>query len=222
MIEPNIKEIWEAHKAEFLKLLAAEQSEKITHAALEKWFIDSEGNQYYRFPKTMALPLERLGHLKGYYTWLASGVSGAEMEQIIHSMETVLSEGIGRVETAAKLGTLVHLLKERQQMVVHTEIIYNILAVQAIREDERPDVFNNQIQLEKVAQFKKEVAMNNAYFFFHQTQLKTPIDLLTLSREEFITLWAESEIHQTTLKQILDLILREKPSTKQDKTLISN
>ena len=213
---------WKKHKAELLKIYALEQDAKIETSALEKWFIDSNGKQYFKFPKQMALPIERMGKLNEFYTHLSAGISGSEMAKIISAMDNILSEGIGKPETASKMGALVHILKQRQQLVFHTEILYNILAVQAIREDEKPEVYSNEMQMEKVSQFKEEVANQNSYFFFHQTQLQTPIDLLKLSQAEWTTLWAESEAEQQALREILDLLVTSNELKKAQKNLINN
>lgn len=218
-VNEQLQTLFTEHKEEFNKFFASTQSQKITHKELEKWFIDSNGAQYYQFPKKMSLPIERLGNLKGYYTFLSSGLSGSEHERIIEAEEKILSEGIGKPETAAKLGALIHLKRERLKLVVHPELLYNIIAVQMIREDEDPAIFNNQIHLEKVAQFKTEVQKQNAYFFFHQIQLQEPINLLRTSQAEFQTLWHESEAAIASLQQILNIIQSDKRYTKAKTTL---
>lgn len=212
-IQEQLQTLFTENKEEFNKFFASTQKDKITHSNLEKWFIDSNGVQYYQFPKKMALPVERLGQLKGYYTFLASGLSGEEHLKIIEAEEKILSEGIGKPETAAKLGALVHLKRERLKMVLHPELYYNIIAVQMIREDEDPVVFNNQIHLEKVAQFKTEVQKQNVYFFFQQIQLQEPINLLRISQAEFTVLWHESEAQIASLQEILTIVQSDKKYT---------
>ena len=212
------QQLWDKHRSEFLRIYASEQGLKIKHSDLEKWFIDSAGKQYYRFPKQMAMPLERMGKLKEFYTHFSAGISGEEMDKLLASMDKILSEGIGKPETASRIGALIHILKERRQFVFHTELLYNILATQAIREDERPDVFSNEIQIEKVAQFKEEVKQSNSYFFFQQTQLTTPIDLLRFSQDEWMELWQESLIQQESFQKMLDLILTSDESKSKTKS----
>lgn len=218
----STEQLWKLHREDFLKIYASEQGLKIGHVDLEKWFIDSLGKQYYKFPKLMALPIERMGKLNELYSHLSAGISGSEMAKLTSAMDLILSQGIGKPEIASKLGAIVHILKERQKLIFHTEILYNILAVQAIREDERPDVYNNQIQMEKVTQFKEEVAQSNAHFFFHQIQLQTPIDLLRLSQSEWTALWHDSVVSQEALGEMLDLILTFKESKNQKQTSVSN
>lgn len=217
-VQEQLQFLFDNNKEEFNKFFASTQSQKITHSNLEKWFIDSNGVQYYQFPKKMALPVERLGQLKGYYTFLASGLSGEEHIKIIEQEEKILSEGIGKPETAAKLGALIHIKRERLKLVLHTELYYNIIAVQAIRDDEDPVVFNQQIHLQKVAQFKTEVQKQNAYFFFQQIQLQEPINLLRISQAEFTTLWHESEVAIQSLTEVLSIVQSDKKYTTLKKS----
>jgi len=209
----TLQSIWQKNPDEFKRFFASKQSNPVTHAHLEKWFLSVEGTQFYKFPKHMSLPLPRLGVLKGFYTWLSAGISNIEFEKVIDSMDKILSEGIGQPGTAAKLGVLIEHLKERMKLVFHSELLINIVAVQAIREDETPEQYNNQIHIEKVNQMKELIDKEGAYFFFHQTQLTNPIDFTRLTQPELTTLWHESQAIQAALNPILDLFHPEKKSS---------
>jgi hypothetical protein len=211
--------LWEKNQEDFKKFFASKQSNPLTHSHLEKWFLSVDGQQFYKFPKHMSLPLPRLGVLKGFYTWLSSGISGTEFEKVIDSMDKILSDGIGQTGTAAKLGVLIEHLKERMKMVFHSELLINIIAVQAIREDENPTQYNNQIHLEKVNQMKELIEKDGAYPFFHQSQLITPIDFTKLTQIELTTLYHESKAMEASLNPILDLFHQEKKSSNGIMTL---
>lgn len=217
-VNEQLQSLYDSHKDEFNKFFASTQAKKLTHSSLEKHFIDSNGLQYYKFPNLMNMPLPRRGELAGYIMFLSSGFSGEETDKIHDAQDKILSEGIGKPETAGKLGALFHLQRQRRKMCLHTELMYNIAAVQMIREDEAPDVFNNQVHLEKVKQFKKEVELRNAYFFFQELQLNIPFDLTKFSQAEFLTLWDESLLSQASLTEILKLLTRvsESSNTKQN------
>lgn len=221
-VADQLQFLFDNHKEEFLKFYASSQSEKLTHSSLEKWFVDRNGKQYYRFPKSMAMPLELIGRLKGFVTWMSSGLSGQEMKEFRETGNKLLSEGIGKPETAAKMGALFHALEERENMAVHTELYYNILAIQAIREDESPDDYNNQIHIEKVNQFKEEVDNSNSYFFFQQKELTLPYDLSKISISEWTALWHESLALQQAWKPVMDFLLQEKKSSNTKKTLTAS
>jgi hypothetical protein len=219
MNSTELKTIWEENRGEFLKLYSLEQREKIAFAKLETAFNDLDGKQYYKFPPGMSLPLERMGHLQGYATWMASGIDGTEFDAIIATMDEILSNGLKKVETAAQMGAMIYNMKERRNMVFHTELLYNYAAVQLVREDEQPEVFNNEIHIEKVAMFKQMVAEGGTYFFFHQPSLQIPTAFLNLTQIEWEALWQESEAIQKNLKPILDLIRQGKKYTGKGKIL---
>lgn len=216
-VNEQLQHLFDNHKTEFNKFFAGTQSKKLSHAMLEKHFIDSEGNQYYKFPNLMGLPLPRKGEFSGYCMFLSSGFSGDETAKILDAEQKIYSQGI-TPETFGKLGALHHLKRQRLQMTIHTELFYNIAAIQLIREDEEPDIFNNQIHLEKVKQFKKEVEAKNAYFFFQEIQLNSPLDFMKFSQAEFLTLWDESLISQASLKEILEFLTRAKESLNTSKS----
>lgn len=222
MTIPELKSIWQENKADFIKFYSQEQRSILPLSKLEQTFIDLDGVSYYRFPQGMSLPLERLGELQGFATWMSSGISGEEFDSIILTMNEILSNGIKKPETAAQMGALIHVMKERRSMIFHTELMYNYVAVQMIREDESPEVYNNEIQLEKVAMFKRMVKEGGSYFFFHKPQLPIPTTFLALTEQEWVVLWEESELIQKNLKPIMDLILRAKKYSGKGKILQSN
>lgn len=217
-ISDQLEKLWQSDKTEMLKFYASKQSDKLTHKELEHLFIDMNGAQYYKFPKMLDLPLMRKGELTGYYTFMASGISGQEQDHIITTMKQALFEGLAKPEIVAKVSALVHVMVERRRMCFHSELMLNIAAIQAVREDEDPVVFNKEIHMEKIVQFKKEISNSNAYFFFVKLQLPVPIDLSRTSQAEFTTLWHESEVAQAALPEILNLIAQAKESLSTKKS----
>lgn len=218
----ELKTIWQENREAFLKLYFDEQRKNVQLSKLEHAFVDINGKEYRKFPQSMSLPLERLGRLQGYATFMASGIGGEEMDLILASMDEILSNGIKKPETAAQMGALIHSIRERRQMVFHTELMYNYVAVQLVREDEQPEVYNDEIHNEKVAMFKEMVKAGGAYFFFHEQQLPIPTAFLNLTQIELEVLWQESEAIQKNLKPILDLILRERKFTGNTRTSKNN
>lgn len=217
-----ICEIYNRNPDELKRFFASKQSTPLTHAKLEKWFLSMDGKQFYKFPKLMSLPLPRLAVLKGFYSWLSASISESEFEKVLNTMDEILSEGIKKVETAAKLGAMISHLKDRKKMVVHSEILINIVAAQAIREDEQPDTYNNQIHLEKVNQIKELIDSGQGYFFFQEIQLKTPIDFTKLTPEELTVLYHESKALEAAFPQIMELFQSGLKSANQNQTLVNS
>lgn len=231
-----LSEIYTRNPDELKRFFASKQSQPLQLASLEKWFLSVDGKQFYKFPKLMSLPIPRLSVLKGFYSWLGAAISEGEMIKVIESMKefndsvtkkiketTTFGELITLVlDERVKFSGLIHHLEERQKMVMHDELIINIIAVQAVREDELPDVYNNQIHLEKVSAIKELIDTHGAHFFFQQTQLKTPIDFTKYTPAELEVLLHESKVYRQALPEILALFHPEKKSVSQTQTSANN
>lgn len=192
--------------------------ERLTYKSLVHWFTDNDGMNYFKFPSNMVLPLERLANLKTLYSWLSSGISGEEMQSIISIMKKSLHEGLGQPDATARIATMINVLEERLKFSFHLELYYNIVATLAIREDESPEVYNNDIQMQKVNAFKELTANGGAYFFFQEKLSETPINLSVISEAEWASLVVESEMWKLHLKQIQDWLDNRNESQKKDPT----
>ena len=148
----------------FLKYLHKKNGTKLTKDNLTFSFFDLEGKGYYKFPKELSLPMVRLGKLHEYINWLGAGITGEELDKMLDNADKALTDGLKIGKNAAKIGFIISELRDKKKMVVHDELFYNIIAVQIIRHDEVPTVFNNQIQLEKVEAFRKLNETNDTFF----------------------------------------------------------
>lgn len=208
LIGKNEKDIWKKNKDKFLKFFIEESGEKrIEKANLEYRFHDSNGKIYYGFPESLPMPLERWGKMKDFLMYMNAGFSLTEYDEMIDLAEKNWVSFIKTGKNAAKVGYIFQELKNRSRMVIHTELLYNFLAVQLVREDESVEVFNSEIQNEKVEQFKKECVDGNHYFFFQKPELKKLHELWKFTREEWNEYWEESQAKQEILKRSLKNIL---------------
>jgi len=182
----------------------------IPHAKLELCFTDSKGIKYYKFPENMTLPLERFGKLQEYMTWMASGISPDEIDMLMDKADKALTEGLLQKKNAALIGFIISEIRNRKGMVIHTELLYNFLAVQVIRQDEAPEVYSNSIQMKKVEQFKEETKNGKTYDFFLRIGLKKLNALYNMSEAEWSRLWEESIQAQRLLKEAMKVIQSEK------------
>ncbi|MFI5404926.1 MAG: hypothetical protein ACHQ1D_00285 [Nitrososphaerales archaeon] len=182
----------------------------IPHAKLELCFTDSKGVKYYKFPDNMSLPLERFGKLQEYMMWMSSGITSTELDGLLDEADKALTEGLLQKKNAARIGFILSEIRDRKNMVIHTELLYNFLSVQVIRQDEQPEFYNNSIQMEKVAQFKEETKNGKTYDFFLRIGLKKLNALFNMSEAEWNRLWEESIQAQEALKQASVIIQSEK------------
>ena len=210
LIGKDLKSIWKKNKDSFLQYYIDESGEKkIEKTNLEYRFHDSNGKIYYGFPESLPLPLERWGKLKDFLFYMNIGYSLDEYNEVIDVAEKNWISYIKTGKNAAKVGYVFQELRNRSRMLIHTELLYNYLAVQLVREDEDVSLFDSVIHNEKVSQFKKECAGGKHYFFFQKPELKKLHELWNFTKEEWNQYWNESEIQQKLLKESLKTILSE-------------
>ena len=200
--EKSLQLLFDTHKEYFTSLVDAENKKNPLFKDLVYAFTDLKGKKYYRFAEGLALPLERVGKLQDLFMYINTGMSGAQWDECVNNIEQAIYNGLSKPEVAGVIGAQLKVIKEMRQTVFHTELLYNMAAVQLVREDESIVNYNNEIQLEKVNQFKLEVEKTGSFFFFHQTDLKTLRNYLELSQAEWTSLWHESEINQEQLSKI--------------------
>jgi len=217
----TIEWIWNRYKKDFLVLYNRELSKKIDAKDLTHRYTDKNGIAYYGFGMDMSLPVDRLGRLLSYTEMLMKGMTAAEDEAISKAVTDLLELGVRnpKEKVMAKIAGLEMEREKRRKLVIHTELLYNILAVQWIREDEPVAEFSNDIQMQKVEQFKIEIGEGSSYFFFQVPELRQVNSFLKLSMEEWDAFWSESIVQQKVLQEALKTIYSSgKDSVKYETT----
>lgn len=226
-----LKAIYKLFRKQFQKIAASEQMKPIGFDKMEKAFIDSNEFQYYKVSNSMDLPIERKGKLNTYLMWMNMGLGNfivekkdgkqvqyLELDLILDAIEEALNKGIKSKGQAALIGTLINEIRERKNLVIHTELLYNLLAVQWIRQDEKPDTFDEEIHIQKINQFKYEVSQSNSYFFFATTLLNELLPFLKITEQEWNEYWELSIAKQTALREFLKDYLPSEELDKLNKT----
>lgn len=199
----------------FLAYLHKKNGTTLTKANLNFAFNDLSGNGYYKFGKDQSIPMSRMGKLHEYIKWLSAGVTGDELDLLMDQADKALSEGLKTGKNAAKIGFVISEIKDRKNMVVHDELFYNIIAVQIIRHDESITEFNNEIQMQKVAEFRKLNTENDTFFLNIQEYLRA-LNWSNITIEELRSLLLGSEVHrEATAKMIESLFGHLSPSQRQ-------
>lgn len=205
IIAKNLESVFEKHYKDFELMYLKRQNKPITHSGLEYFFTDSSplNHKWYRFPKAMALPVDRLGMLLKFTQYLAKGLSPEEDEALDQIIEDAIETGIknNKAKVSAVIATVLEEKKRRRTLCFHTEIFYNYLAVQLIRDDENPVVYDNAIQIEKVEQLKREQPDDGVYFFFHQPELEKLKTLFNITDENLTGLLQSSTEEMQLLKE---------------------
>lgn len=212
------KLLWKWFGKQLLKEYLSEQNKPLTLAKLSYAFTDCNGKKYYSFPKDMALPLDRYGQLIKYLSFLSARMTPAQMDKIIDAALELIQQGIGKDKNAAKVAALLYELRDRERLIVPAQLVYDILAVQYVREDELPSEFDNEIHMQKVSAFMADSSKGE--FFFLLPELKNLTSLSAISINEWAQYLEEDRKQDEQLNRILKVIFsdnvskREKPTSK--------
>jgi hypothetical protein len=160
------------------------------------------GHTYYRFPKEVNMPLERFAMSMTLLERLSSGLSGSEMDRILNEMEKALANGLSNPKTAALMGAYIHVIRERQNTVIHRDLLLNIAATWIIRADENPAVINPDVHQQKLTLFE-ELSKGAAHDFFYRLGIEPLMPLFNISPEEFQTLWEYNTVEIRKLSEAL-------------------
>ena len=123
-------------------------------------------------------------------------------------MEQAIEDGITnpKKKSAAKIGAIIHQMRWRKGMIVPTELLYNILAVQLVREDENIEAFDNEMQMKKVEQLKIEVEKFGCGFFLPFKELKKLYDFSTMSGSEWEQFWNDCLLEEKAIKEAVKIL----------------
>jgi hypothetical protein len=174
---------------------------------------------YYKFPKELNLPIERFSMVMALMERLSSGLSGSEMDLILEKMELALSAGLSNPKNAALIATYIHIIRERNDTVIHRDILINLAATWLVRDDENPNVINPDIHKEKVTLFDA-MCKEGSHDFFTRIGIEPLVPLLTMSPSDFQILWDHNVQQQQLLIKALNQLdsRREQRQPKYNQT----
>ena len=191
--------------AEYLR----DQNKPTSHSAMVYAFTDQKGRKYYRFPKDMALPLDRYGQMLKYLSYLSARLTPEQMDSIIDTALGIIQEGIGKDKNAAKVAALLYELRDRERLIVPAQLVYDIIAVQYVREDELPGVYDNDIHMDKVRTFIDDISKSD--FFFRLPEFVQLTNSSTMSTDEWAKYLEATADQDAVLIKILRVIYSGKP-----------
>jgi hypothetical protein len=219
--QPDLKQIWKDHRDELLKLYAAEvpQGDKVS---MDKALVDLDGKVYYRFTgSSTIIPLERMGKMQDFLTMMSAGLDEKELTALIDVVNGELAMALaGKKADVIKIGAVLNQIKERQQMILHDQLMWQFMAVQLVREDEPPARFIQKIHDEKVESLQQLYYQHPDYAFFQTPELKLLNELLRCSPQDWETLLLSSIRERDRLKKMLSYLRGAKGSANDKKTTV--
>lgn len=201
------KIIWNLFSKGLIKYYVKSQNIPYKYSDLEYRFTDSNGKRYYGMPEKMSISEDRWAKLQEFLIWLSNGLTAESLNMLLDKADKHLEDGVVKMAenkrpNAIKLAAIMNEIRTRQDMIRPNELLYNILAVQLIREDEDPMLFNNKIHMEKVIQFEDERELGNN-FFFALPEFKILWRFQNFTEEQWTEYFkASKEIYQKYEKQL--------------------
>lgn len=185
------KLLYRIFKKPLLKYYFLEQSKRTGFEKMKKVFIDSNIKSYWVPENDFDTPLERTRAIERCVRKIAAGLSEDEENTWLDAMEKALNSG--KKSELSMIGHLIIEKRRRKDMLLHPDLMFELLAYKYIREDEDPSVIDKTIQEEKIAQFRKD-SKGGLYDFFYKAGLSAYIPYLTKLESEWSEYWKESEV----------------------------
>lgn len=201
-------------KSQILKLQYHEQSKKAGFEKLTFTFLDSNGKRYYRYTNDLDIPILRKGELERVLMEIESGLSGSELSNILEAMGNAINERKGDKMTPniSKIGFLIEEIKNRKEMLLHPDLLFEAVAILYIREDEDPAIVDTEILREKVKQLKLN-SREGLYDFFYTSGLGAYIPFLGKSEEEWMEYYEQGRVKLEAMKTYLSTSVQESSTT---------
>lgn len=173
---------------------------------MKKVFVDSTGASYYSVENDFDMPLDRIRAIEICVLGIMAGMDNKEMVLIRESMKKAINGG--NKPNIAHIGHLLIEWERREDMILHPDLMFDLVANKYIREDEDPAVIDKEIHSQKVAQFKKD-SKEGLYDFFYRAGLSQYMPYLTKLESEWEELWRTSEIKIRVMNEHLKASLSE-------------
>ena len=172
---------------------------------MEVAFTDSNGVKYYKYLKDLDIPIIRFSHLQVYIQEMAAGFNRNEIELFLTALETALA---GTEETSGKpdIGMIGWLLKEmrmRKDVLAHEEVLFWMVAALYIREDQNPAVWDEEIEEQKIKQFKVD-SQGGLYGFFYGAGLSKYMPYFEKLKGDLTAYLRRGENKVKAMKMILE------------------
>ena len=194
-----IKLLFLLFKKQFLTLCQREQSKKRTGFEKLKFaFTDSNGMKYYKYIDEFDIPLMRKAEIQVGLAHLDMGMSKKELHSQLNVIETAINSG--RKPDFVMIGHTVREIKAREDMIIHPEIMMELVSLMYVREDENPAEVDNDIQEAKIKQFIKD-GKDLLYVFFYSAGLSESIPYLTKLEKDWKQYWEQSKATIKALEQ---------------------
>lgn len=188
-------------KKQLLKIYYSEQSKKKGFQNMQPSFVDSNSKRYFVPINDFDIPILRTKAIETSILALSRGLSVDELKRFIEAMKKAVGEG--KKPDVAMIGHLIIEMEKREDMLLHPDLMFDLVAYRYIREDEDPAIIDKEIHAQKVEQFKKD-STEGLYDFFYAAGLAQYIPYLTKLESEWNAYWQESTVKIKAMNKHLE------------------
>lgn len=200
----DLADLYDRHRADFLRLERERYAPKLERTNLEERFTTDAGHKYYGFPSTLQLPLERYARLREFLAYLGAGISAEELAKLVDAADAALAAGVKTGKNAARIGLCLAEIRERASTILHHELLVHVLAVQLIRDDERPEIFDEVLHREKFTELLAASQAGAPFFFSKELpEWRKLWEMLEKSPDEWRKYWTASQVKLARLESVL-------------------
>jgi hypothetical protein len=164
-------------------------------------YVDGNGKRYLKYDDDFDIPIKRIQQLELRLKRVQRGLSSEDETQLLKACKDALNKG--NKPDIARVGFIIEEMLMREEIIVHEDLWFDIIALTLIREDEQATEVDWTIHKEKVEQFKKE-ASKDMYSFFVQSGLGTYIPYLTKLEDDWNEFYNESRIRIIAMRKMLE------------------
>ena len=115
--------------------------------------MDSNGIQYYTFVDRYDIPLARFKEIEKRVMMLQYALTDNNIDQFCDAMEKAINKG--KNSDIAMIGHLINELRKRKEIMLHSELLFEMVSLLYVREDENPSNVDENIFKEKIKQLYK-------------------------------------------------------------------
>lgn len=214
----EVAEFYKQHRAEILKIVAAENIGSITHANMKYEFTAMSGHHYYTYTGAMDMPLSRSARSTEYMDWLQNGLNPNDFERIANELTNCLAHINARTkeapDKATTAGLLINEMLMRKKSATPYFVLINFIANNIVRDDENPNTWSSTIHAAKCDEIEAEMDVGNNAFFFALPLLRDFSRLQNMSPSELTIYLAKLQTEQVRLREVLNRIIDYKSETR--------
>ena len=158
------------------------QSKPNKFESLTECFIDSNGMRYYKYMNDYDMPIVRFNKLSLLLMELTNCFTGEELDLFLDAIDELFieafeKEGKSKINVLSKIGYYIKEAKNRKKILLREDILFGMISCLYIREDQDATKWDEEIENQKIEQFKKD-SSTGLYDFFYNAGLTRYIPYL--------------------------------------------